>query len=157
MLGDDLNGKYIKDELSKLKVDLSVHHEIGRPTTTKTRFKVSGRSVFRLNELLSDDCSQEIQDSMFKELNSIIENFDMVIFSDFNYGLLPTKLIGHISDLCEKYSIPMVADSQSSSQLGDITRYRNMKLVTPTEYEARVSLHNKDDGLVEVAEQIVSY
>ena len=66
LLGDDLDGKYIKDELSKLKVDLSVHHEIGRQTTRKTRFKVSGRSVFRLNELLSDDCSQEFKTQCLK-------------------------------------------------------------------------------------------
>jgi bifunctional ADP-heptose synthase (sugar kinase/adenylyltransferase) len=48
----------------------------------------------------------------------------------------------------------MVADSQSSSQSGDVTRFKGMDLLTPTEHEARVSLHNQEDGLVTLAENI---
>ena len=154
LLGDDPEGKYIKTQLNDLGVALSAYHEIGRPTTTKTRYKISGKSVFRLNELLSDDCSQEIQDSIYEEVKLALSDVNMVIFSDFNYGILPKRLIDRITELCVKSSVPTIADSQSSSQLGDITRYKNSKLVTPTEFEARVSLHNKEDGLVQLAEQI---
>ena len=45
----------------------------------------------------------------------------------------------------------MVADSQASSQLGDITRFKGMRLITPTEREARLSTKNYVDGLVVLA------
>ena len=48
----------------------------------------------------------------------------------------------------------LVADSQSSSQTGDISRFKNMDLITPTEREARISSHNREDGLVVLAEQL---
>jgi len=42
----------------------------------------------------------------------------------------------------------MVADSQSSSQVGDISRFTGMELVTPTEREARLALRDFNVGLV---------
>ena len=46
----------------------------------------------------------------------------------------------------------MVADSQSSSQVGDVSRFKNTVLLTPTEREARLALGNYEDGLVVLAE-----
>jgi len=46
----------------------------------------------------------------------------------------------------------MVADSQSSSQIGDIGRFTQMDLLTPTEREARIAMRNNQDGLVVLAE-----
>ena len=48
----------------------------------------------------------------------------------------------------------IVADSQSSSQSGDISRFKGMDLITPTEYEARLSSRNFQDGLVVMAESL---
>ena len=48
----------------------------------------------------------------------------------------------------------MVADSQSSSQVGDVARFRDMLLLTPTEREARLALHDSNSGLVVLAEAI---
>ena len=48
----------------------------------------------------------------------------------------------------------MIADSQSSSQLGDISRFKNMNLITPTEREARLSVRDNESGLVILAEKL---
>ena len=48
----------------------------------------------------------------------------------------------------------MVADSQASSQIGDVSRFQGMDVVTPTEREARLSTRNSEDGLVILAEQL---
>jgi len=48
----------------------------------------------------------------------------------------------------------MAADSQSSSQVGDVARFKGMDLITPTEHEARISVRNYEDGLVILAEQL---
>ena len=41
----------------------------------------------------------------------------------------------------------MTADSQSSSQEGDISRFRNMDLITPTEKEARICILDNEIGI----------
>jgi bifunctional ADP-heptose synthase (sugar kinase/adenylyltransferase) len=48
----------------------------------------------------------------------------------------------------------MVADSQSSSQIGDVSRFRGMTLVTPTEREARFAVRDFEAGLVVLAEKL---
>ena len=41
----------------------------------------------------------------------------------------------------------MSADSQSSSQEGDISRFKNMDLITPTEKEARLCILDNEIGI----------
>ena len=48
----------------------------------------------------------------------------------------------------------MAADSQASSQLSDISRFKGMHLITPTEREARLALRDQDSGLVVVADRL---
>jgi sugar/nucleoside kinase (ribokinase family) len=48
----------------------------------------------------------------------------------------------------------MTADSQTSSQTGDVSRFRKMGLLTPTEREARIALRNQQDGLVVLLEKL---
>ena len=48
----------------------------------------------------------------------------------------------------------LAADSQSSSQIGDISRFHAMNIITPTEREARISTRNNEDGLVVLADQL---
>ena len=48
----------------------------------------------------------------------------------------------------------MVADSQSSSQVGDVSRFHDMLLLTPTEREARLALHDSNSGLVILAQAL---
>jgi len=56
--------------------------------------------------------------------------------------------------MAKSYGVMMAADSQSSSQVGDISRFKGMDLITPTEREARISTRNREDGLVVLAEQL---
>ena len=59
-----------------------------------------------------------------------------------------------IVQLGKKNSVFMAADSQSSSQIGDISRFGEMDLITPTEREARIATRNHEDGLVVLAEKL---
>ena len=76
------------------------------------------------------------------------------MFSDFNYGCLPQSLVNQITDLCKKFGTMIVADSQSSSQTGNICRFKGMDLITPTEREARIATRNYEDGLIVLASHL---
>jgi len=83
-----------------------------------------------------------------------VKSADLVIFSDFNYGSLPQPVVDGITAAAKMTKAKIVADSQSSSQIGDVSRFKNVDLLTPTEREARLALRNSEDGLVVVAETI---
>ena len=74
------------------------------------------------------------------------------MFADFNYGCLPQNLVDRIAEMASARGIPMTADSQASSQMSDISRFRGMTLVTPTEREARLALQDTSSGLAFLAE-----
>jgi bifunctional ADP-heptose synthase (sugar kinase/adenylyltransferase) len=49
----------------------------------------------------------------------------------------------------------MAADSQVSSQTGDVSRFKGMTLLTPTEREARVALNDFISGLAVISERLI--
>ena len=108
----------------------------------------------RLNTYSTNEISLNIQDKIFKMFEKNVAKYDVVIFSDFNYGCLPQRLVEKIIKVSKKNNITITADSQSSSQLGNISRYHNTKLITPTEREARLISLNNNDGLVIIAEEL---
>ena len=91
---------------------------------------------------------------MLKAVKAALSKTDFVIFSDFNYGCLPQPLVDEIVSVCRDRKIKMVADSQSASQVGDVSRFKGMMLLTPTEREARLAVRDFDSGLVILAEKL---
>ena len=53
-----------------------------------------------------------------------------------------------------KRGIICVADSQCSSQVGDVSRFKGMSLISASEREVRISLRDADDGLTVMAERL---
>jgi bifunctional ADP-heptose synthase (sugar kinase/adenylyltransferase) len=98
--------------------------------------------------------SFDLQKKFLTKIKKTLINTDLLVFSDFNYGCLPQTLVDEICSIAKKKGIFMAADSQSSSQIGDISRFKDMDLITPTEREARISTRNNKDGLVVLAEQL---
>jgi rfaE bifunctional protein kinase chain/domain len=141
--------------LSKL-LDAGVSSELlvdgSRPTTLKQRYRSGGKSLFRVSHLHQGGISKKLQAQMFSMIEKKIEGSDLLVFSDFNYGCLPQSLVEKLTNLANEKNVMLVADSQSSSQTGDIARFKGMTLITPTEREARISARNHEDGLVVLAE-----
>lgn len=154
VVGDDEASKFCRGNLDSLGVISSLVVDKTRPTTLKQRFRSKGKTLLRVSHLSQLASSPEIQDWIFCKLEENIKNFDLVILSDFNYGVLPQNLVNRISLLCEDHDVHVVADSQSSSQVGDIARFKGMTLITPTEREARLALKNNEAGLAVLGESL---
>ena len=150
--GADDKHEYVLNELERSGVSNFVLPDNTRTTILKKRYRVDGISKFRLSELSSQSISTTLEKMFLEHIKSHIHEFDLIIFSDFNYGFLSDELISKIQALASENSVPCVADCQSSSQVGDITKYKGLLLATPTEREARLGLKNQSDGLVTIAE-----
>jgi bifunctional ADP-heptose synthase (sugar kinase/adenylyltransferase) len=96
----------------------------------------------------------DLQGRLFKAIDAVLADTDVLVFSDFNYGCLPQALVTQIAASAKRHGVLLAADSQSSSQVGDISRFRGMDLLTPTEREARIATRNHEDGLVVLAESL---
>ncbi len=98
--------------------------------------------------------SIDLQTRIIEQVKQRIASIDLLIFSDFNYGVLSQVVVDAVTSLAQSNGVIVAADSQSSSQLGDIGRFKRVDLLMPTEREARVSTQNREDGLVILAEQL---
>jgi len=144
---DDLYNFSI-DVFKDKKVDYFIESDESRPTTLKKRFRSGGKSLLRVNYLHQDIISKKIQKNLLDRFKRIMNDLDLLVFSDFSYGCLPRDLINEIIELAKKNKIIIASDSQSSSQIGDITKFKNSDLICVTEREARMAVKNFDDGLV---------
>lgn len=152
--GKDETADYARKALEKHDVIMHSYEDESRPTTLKQRYRASQKTLLRVNHLRQHAISAEIRDHIFRDICDILDGIDLMIFSDFNYGCLPQSLVDDIVSECSKRNIMMVADSQSSSQVGDVSRFMNMTLMTPTEREARLAVRDFESGLVVLAEKL---
>ena len=122
----------------------------------KQRFRSKGKTLLRVSTLSENSVNKDIQDKILIKLKTLIKEIDLIIFSDFNYGVLPQELVNGITKLAKDNNVMVSADSQSSSQTGDISRFLNSDLITPTEREARLSLRDNQIGLVSLAKSLLN-
>ncbi len=152
--GDDEAARYVAERLHVYGVSARMITDSSRPTTVKQRYRVGNKTLLRVSHLRQHKISKAIQQRALDHLVDAIDGVHLLIFSDFNYGVLPQDLVDEVTAACRRRGVMIVADSQSSSQVGDVSRFRGAALLTPTEREARMALGNFEDGLVVVAEAL---
>jgi rfaE bifunctional protein kinase chain/domain len=155
VVGDDEQGEFLRSQLRAMGVESALHVDRSRPTTNKQRWRAGGKTLLRVSHLHQDPIPSDLHSALLASVEQAIHDCDVVIFSDFNYGCLPQVLVDNVRDLGTKRGLVLAADSQASSQIGDISRFKGMTVVTPTEYEARVATRNFDDGLVVLADELL--
>jgi len=152
--GADTARDFAEMRLAESGVQLHLVIDDSRPTTLKQRYRCKGKSLLRVSHLHQGAISVVHQEQILREIEQTLEKIDLLVFSDFNYGCLPQSLVEKIIEKAKLHEVLLAADSQSSSQVGDISRFKGMDLLTPTEREARISTRNHEDGLVVLAESL---
>lgn len=120
----------------------------------KRRYRVQGKTLLRVNRVNTDSIDYDERRKIFDSVEKVVDATDLLLFADYNYGCLPNGLVNAITDLCVRHDVPMAADSQASSQTSDITRYRGMMLITPTEREARLALKDGQSDVRTLAKRL---
>jgi len=154
VLGDDENFEFTQDYLMSLGITTYLLKDSTRPTTLKQRFRAQNKTLLRVNHLKQHNIAKDLEKKVLNKILNSTTNYDLIIFSDFSYGVLTKRIIEDITSYAQKDSIFMVADSQSSSQIGDISKFKNMGIVTPTEREIRLSINDFESGLVVLSEKL---
>jgi len=152
--GDDPAKLFALERLVAVGVITNIVVDGDRPTTLKQRYRSHGKSLLRVSHLRQQAISLAHQYKILVQLEKAMEGASLLVFSDFNYGCLPQLLVDRIIAIAQKNKVMLAADSQSSSQVGNIGRFKGMHLITPTEREARISTRNQEGSLIVLAEQL---
>lgn len=155
VLGKDMVADQAAEMLAEYNVTTHAIIDETRPSTLKKRYRAQERTMLRVNTFSEVEIATVIQDALFARLEEVLDDAELLIFSDFNYGIIPQSLVERIAQAARAKGIFVLADSQTSSQVGDVSRYQRMSLITPTEHEARVALRDQTSGLAQLANKLV--
>ena len=111
--------------------------------------------MFRVSRLEDRDIDEDIETDVINILRKLAVDADGIVISDFNYGVITTRVMDEIRDLKKRYGLKLFGDSQSSSQVGNLERLKEFSLLTPNEKEARLTCKEKDWGIEQVANEIL--
>jgi rfaE bifunctional protein kinase chain/domain len=154
VVGEDDGAELARAQLEAQGIGVAFFEDSTRPTTRKQRFRAHDKTLLRVNHLRQHAVSHEISAKMLAAIESRLPATDVLLFSDFNYGCLPQPLVDAVVERAARRGVLMAADSQASSQLSDVSRFKHMALITPTEREARLAARDFDSGLAYLSEQL---
>ncbi|MBI3219595.1 MAG: D-glycero-beta-D-manno-heptose-7-phosphate kinase [Bacteroidetes bacterium] len=137
LIGDDDDGKKLVQRLhdKNLSVD-GIIVSTERPTTVKTRIIASHQHVVRVDDESDKVTSTTEQDQLWKRIEKLLPQSDVVIFEDYDKGVLSAALIEKAIDLALKLNIPTVVDPKKRNFLA----YQRVTLFKPNLKELREGL-----------------
>ncbi len=151
VIGDDEVADFVEKDLKNFGVKSFLLRDTSRPTTYKTRYLVERQKVFRVSRLKDHLLSQTQEAEILKYFEEVLPQMDGLIISDFVYGVVTLTLIQEIKKLAKKNNLKVFGDTQCSSQVGDVSKFTEITLITPTEKEARVAMSDSSSGLEPLA------
>lgn len=154
LIGDDSTGAFVQRSLLESEIKTELIIDPSRPTTFKIRYMVDNQKLLRVSRLQQHEMSADLETRVLNYLDNI-ENYHGIIISDFVYGVITPKIIDKIFDISKTKNIKVFGDVQCSSQMGDVTKFKNIELITPTEKEARIGLGDQNSSLEVLAHKLI--
>ena len=129
IVGNDSNGEYLRRELNKL----GVRTFFTVATEAKTIHKI--RILSRNQQMLRVDFEDKFSDDLSKEclgyFKSLVDDFDIVIFSDYGKGVL--KYIPEMIEASNQHDKRSLIDPKGV----DFDKYSHSTVITPNKSELR--------------------
>ena len=153
--GDDQMNKLLEDNLISKGIKFNLFKDTKRPTTLKKRYLVDNQKIFRVSKLEDKIIDKELED---KIINLVLEHkkeIDVIVFSDFNYGVITKRIIQEITKIAKENKIKLIGDVQCSSQIGYVTKFKNFDLICANEKEARIALNDNVSGIETLSTNLI--
>ena len=152
--GEDETSKWAQEKASEYALESLSVVDISRPTSLKQRYRSGTQTLLKISYLTQDFLDSEKELELIQKFSKIADILDVLILSDFSYGVLSPQIVERILALAQQHKIFVSADSQSSSQIGNLGKFKNIQLISATEREARMELKDNTSGLVVLAETL---
>jgi len=137
VIGDDPTGTSLLDILREagLSVD-GIIQEAGRPTTIKERVIAGSQQLLRVDSETEKAISSTSVSALLAAVKAAISNVDVIIFEDYDKGVLSAGLIQEVMAMAKAAGIPTVVDPKKKNFFA----YQGATLFKP-------NLHELRDGL----------
>lgn len=149
VIGDDAAGQTLQQALRDAGIESDFQVSDKNPTITKLRVLSHHQQLIRLD--FEDEFSMEDSEHLNKKLTALLEDVNLVIFSDYKKGSL--KDIKNFIKLIKSKDIPILVDPKGS----DFSKYQGVTLLTPnfSEFETVVGKCSSEEELVKKAQGLV--
>jgi len=132
VVGDDRVSDELSDMLELLGVTRYLILDEDRKTTKKSRIIASNQQVVRYDYETIQEISSDLEATLVKQLFITIDQFDIVLLSDYGKGVLTKSFIEKIIFAASGADIKVLIDPKGS----DYTKYTGAYLLTPNKKEA---------------------
>ena len=149
--GDDKPAKFVKQTLIEQKITPHLLIDQDRPTTFKIRYMVGNQKILRVSRMQEHSLSFSLESKIIKNLESLIPEIDGLIISDYVYGVVTSRVLDAVINITKKHGVSLFGDLQCSSQIGNVSKFKQFDLICPTEREARIALSDQESGLEKLA------
>lgn len=146
VIGKDNSGKMIKNLIKKNNINCNgVVVNNSHKTTTKKRIYLNDKQMLRLDNE-QNEISFKSQSSIKKFLKEEINNYDLIVISDYNKGVITKTLVGEIKSLCKKNKTPIIVDPKQNFSV-----YQGVDYITPNLKEFQKNSNLKKNTLSEIS------
>lgn len=138
LVGDDAEGRALRDAVIAEGIGDGLTVSRGRATTSKTRVLGQGQQLLRLDEERVAPLSGEELPPLREHIERLLPGCGAVIISDYDKGVFRrgedgTDLCAEVMDMARGAGIPVLVDPKGE----DWSRYRGAACVTPNMAEFR--------------------
>jgi rfaE bifunctional protein kinase chain/domain len=140
MIGDDVDGKELASLLAEQQINikhLMIHQD--RITTNKTRVMSRNQQMMRLDAEMTIDITAAMEQALFENIERYFaeDKPDVLIFEDYNKGVLTAGLIGKVIALCKQYGVVTTVDPKRKNFLA----YKGVDIFKPNLKEVKEGLN----------------
>ncbi|RYE17969.1 MAG: D-glycero-beta-D-manno-heptose-7-phosphate kinase [Sphingobacteriaceae bacterium] len=144
-VGNDEQAKIVDSELKKIGVSTAgLFYDDKRCTIVKSRVMVANHQLIRLDYENKQYIENELADLMIAVLQEEVNNFDLVLVSDYAKGLLSDYFLKSIFSICGQAGVITIIDPKGT----DYQKYFGGNIIKPNKKEAMqasgVSITNEE-------------
>ena len=127
VVGDDNQGRLIKQKLNDLGVTANLIELSNWPTIIKTRMISGATHLLRSDREEKLNMSDDVLQQFIADFTKLAKSVDVVLLSDYNKGVLNSKTTPEIIKICEKLKKPVIIDPKGNHY----EKYTGATLVKP--------------------------
>ena len=132
VIGSDDAGRTLAQMLKKSKINVDgLYTDPKRPTTIKTRIMAGNHQIVRIDEEKRNDLDDALIKKILDYVSKLLPDIDAVIISDYNKGVINSRLLDRLIPLIKEHNKPIVVDPK----VKDYASYRGVTIVTPSKSE----------------------
>ena len=139
VVGNDVRGEELKNLLLEQQVATDgIVVDNSRPTTVKERIISGSQQLLRIDAENDQIISSDIASQVIEKVKQVLPKVQVLIFEDYDKGLLSAPTIQEIINLAKQHKVPMVVDPKKRNFLA----YAGVDLFKPNQYINRNKVFN---------------